>query len=141
MQYECEDIVGNAALFSMVGAGLGEGETYRIALAARRLGEDAQHGVATLRFFGKFFGRAADYYVFEATPREAPAATGEPAGQECFHAWPYVPFCISLRPQRCRVCMAHLPHQSVLWPQNILLCNRWHEKVERAVNVLATRSG
>ncbi|KAK9852594.1 hypothetical protein WJX84_003139 [Apatococcus fuscideae] len=81
-EYECEDIVGNAALFSMVGAGLGEGETYRIALAARRLGEDAQHGLATLRFFGKFFGRAADYYVFEATPREAPAATGEPSEKD-----------------------------------------------------------
>ncbi len=80
MQYECEDIIGNAALFSMVGAGLGESEVYRIALASRRLGEDTQHGVAGLRFFGKFFGRAADYYVFEATLREPAPSTGDAAG-------------------------------------------------------------
>ncbi|KAK9832258.1 hypothetical protein WJX74_004503 [Apatococcus lobatus] len=81
-EYECEDIMGNAALFSLVGAGLGESEVYRIALAARRLGEDAQHGVASLRFFGKFFGRAADYFVFEATLREPPATIGEAAEKD-----------------------------------------------------------
>ena len=73
--------MGYAALFGLVGAGLGESEVYRVALAARRLGEDPQQGVATLRFFGKFFGRAADYYVFEATLREPPAPTGEAAGR------------------------------------------------------------
>ena len=87
MQYECEDILGNGALFSLGGAGLGESEVYRIALAARRLGEDPQQGVAALRFFGKFFGRASDYYVFEATLREPPAPTGEAAGEILVQLW------------------------------------------------------
>lgn len=86
--------MGNAALFGLVGAGLGESEVYRIALAARRLGEDPQQGVATLRFFGKFFGRAADYYVFEATLREPPAPTGDAAGGRLMH-------CADVQPSAC----------------------------------------
>ena len=79
--------MGNAALFGLVGAGLGDSEVYRIALAARRLGEHPQHGVATLRFFGKFFGRAADYYVFEAAMREPPPSMGDAAGMIHVDVW------------------------------------------------------
>ncbi|KAF8066356.1 RSP4 [Scenedesmus sp. PABB004] len=84
-QYECEDIQGDAALFSALGVGLGRAEMTDVALAVKRLGEDPRKGVATVRFFGKFFGTHADYYVFETTlrspPEEPERGEGEAAGE------------------------------------------------------------
>lgn len=79
MQFEGEDIVDAAVLFEAVGCGLGKHESYRVAMAAHRLGESPSRGVAKVRFFGKIFGTHADYYVFETTlkdPPEAPTAPG-----------------------------------------------------------------
>ena len=53
MQYECEDIQGDAALFEALGVGLGRAEMTDIALAAKRLGQDPRRGVATVRCVGR----------------------------------------------------------------------------------------
>lgn len=49
VQYECEDIQGDAALFEALGVGLGRSEMVDVALAAKRLGQDPKRGVATVR--------------------------------------------------------------------------------------------
>jgi radial spoke head protein 4A len=79
-QYECEDIQGDAALFESLGVGLGRREMVDVALAAKRLGQDPRRGVATVRFFGKFLGTHADYYVFETTLQNPPAEPEEQPG-------------------------------------------------------------
>ncbi|KAI8464163.1 MAG: flagellar radial spoke protein 4 [Monoraphidium minutum] len=76
-EYECEDIQGDAALLEALGVGLGRCEAVDVALAAKRLGQDPRHGVATVRFFGKFLGSHADYYVFETTLQNPPAEPEE----------------------------------------------------------------
>jgi radial spoke head protein 4/6 len=78
-QFEADDVTGAANLFDALGVGLGRLEMYNAALALKRLGESTKRGVATARFFGKFFGLHADYYVFETTlkdPPEMPEAPG-----------------------------------------------------------------
>jgi hypothetical protein len=78
-QYECEDIVADGVLLDALGAGLGRSEMYAAMLAVKKLGEDPVRNVATVRFFGKFFGIYSDYYVFETTlkdPPEIPEAAG-----------------------------------------------------------------
>lgn len=72
LQFEADDIIGDAALFDALGVGLGKHEMYNAALAVKKLGEDPKRSVATVRFFGKFFGLHADYYVFETTLKDAP---------------------------------------------------------------------
>eukprot|EP00955_Chlamydomonas_euryale_P018865 201247-Chlamydomonas_euryale.AAC.1 len=50
---------------------------YAVMLAAKQLADDPQRGVASVRFFGKFFGLYANYFVFETLlkrPLETPAA-------------------------------------------------------------------
>jgi hypothetical protein len=77
-QYECEDILRDADLFDALGVGLGRADMMAVSLAAKKLGEDPKKGVATVRFFGKFLGTHADYYVFETTlqtPPEIPEQT------------------------------------------------------------------
>ncbi|KAK9828684.1 hypothetical protein WJX72_001516 [[Myrmecia] bisecta] len=69
-EYECENVMGDAAMFDAVGAGLGRTEMYGIMLAVKQLGETPALGVATVRFFGKVLGTHADYYVFETTLKE-----------------------------------------------------------------------
>ncbi|GBF99225.1 flagellar radial spoke [Raphidocelis subcapitata] len=75
--YEAEDTAGDGGLFEAIGAGLGRAETVDVALAAKRLGQDPRLGVATVRFFGKFLGTHADYYVFETTLQNPPAEPEE----------------------------------------------------------------
>ena len=72
--YEAEDLLAHAAGFEALGVGLARSEAYRVMLACKQLGEDPHVKAATVRFFGKFFGRRGDYYVFEATLKEAPEA-------------------------------------------------------------------
>lgn len=48
LQYECEDILGDAALFDALGVGLGRAEMMDVALAVKKLGEDPRKGVATV---------------------------------------------------------------------------------------------
>eukprot|EP00877_Chromochloris_zofingiensis_P003995 jgi/Chrzof1/13597/Cz08g03200.t1 len=77
-EYECEDILQDATLFDGLGVGLGRAEMMNVMLAAKKLGEDPKRAVATVRFFGKFLGTHADYYVFETTlqiPPEEPEQT------------------------------------------------------------------
>ncbi len=49
-------------------------------LAVKKLGEDGKRSVQTVRFFGKFLGLQADYYVFEATLGENPDMPEAPGG-------------------------------------------------------------
>ena len=93
-QYETEDTLMAGMLFELLGVGLGKQEMYGIALAVKKLGEDPKRGVQTVRFFGKFFGLHADYYVFETTlkePSEIPEAPGGWAG--CAHRQLYECVC------------------------------------------------
>eukprot|EP00967_Tisochrysis_lutea_P010851 scaffold12365_cov19-Tisochrysis_lutea.AAC.1 len=83
-QYEAEDVVGNGRLFDALGVGLGTHEMYNIALTLKKLGEDPKRGVQNARFFGKFFGLYADYYVFETTISETPTIPEAPEGSVPF---------------------------------------------------------
>lgn len=47
-QYECEDILGDAALFDGLGVGLGRPAMMDVAMAVKKLGEDPKKGVATV---------------------------------------------------------------------------------------------
>jgi hypothetical protein len=78
VQYEADDVVGDGNLFDALGVGLGRMEMYNVALAVKRLGEDPKRSVATVRFFGKFFGLHADYYVFETTLKDSPEVPEAP---------------------------------------------------------------
>lgn len=80
-EYECEDAMTAAALFDAVGVGLGKQEMVNVMLAVKKLGEDPRKGVQTVRFFGKFFGLYADYYVFETTLKEPPEELPTVEGQ------------------------------------------------------------
>jgi hypothetical protein len=48
-QYECEDAVGDSLLFDALGVGLGRTEMINVALAVKKLGEDPQKAVDTVR--------------------------------------------------------------------------------------------
>ncbi|WIA22916.1 hypothetical protein OEZ86_009852 [Tetradesmus obliquus] len=80
-EYECEDILGDAALFDALGLGLGRREMMDVALAVKKLGEDPRKAVTTVRFFGKFFGTHADYYVFETTLKTPPEEPEQQPGE------------------------------------------------------------
>ncbi|PNH08597.1 Flagellar radial spoke protein 4, partial [Tetrabaena socialis] len=71
-EFECEDVEGDGGLLDALGAGLGRPEMYAAMLAVKKLGEDGRRAVQTVRFFGKFFGTQADYYVFETTLKDYP---------------------------------------------------------------------
>lgn len=60
--------------------GIGRAEMYAAMLAAKKLGGDGERGVNTVRFFGKFFGTDACYYVFECTVGEPPEVPEAPEG-------------------------------------------------------------
>eukprot|EP00775_Hariotina_reticulata_P011489 gene11489-11632_t len=70
--YECEDVLGDAMLLDALSVGLGRAEMMDVAAAVKKLGEDPRKAVATVRFFGKFLGTHADYYVFETTLKSPP---------------------------------------------------------------------
>ncbi len=80
LQFECEDVEGDGNLFDALGVGLGRPEMQAAMLAVKKLGEDGKRGVATVRFFGKFFGTQADYYVFETTLKDNPEMPEAPGG-------------------------------------------------------------
>jgi Radial spokehead-like protein len=66
-------------MLEAIGTGLDLDEMYSVALQAKRLSEN--FNVTSVRFFGKMFGIIADYYVFEAMPRErAPVVPETSAG-------------------------------------------------------------
>lgn len=48
MQYECEDILGDAALFDALGVGMRQAEMTNVALAVKKLGEDPHKNVETV---------------------------------------------------------------------------------------------
>ena len=50
--FETENFLAQASLFEAIGVGLGRKELYEVAQAVRRLGEDPDAKVATVRFFG-----------------------------------------------------------------------------------------
>lgn len=68
--YETENVLADAALYEAVGLGLGKSEMYGVMLALKKLGEDPEKKLATVRFFGKMLGTGGDYYVFESTLTE-----------------------------------------------------------------------
>ena len=76
-EFESENMLKTARMFEAVGSGLGSTELYEVMLQVRRLGEDPVHALKSVRFFGKFFGMFADYYVFECVPQEPAAAEPE----------------------------------------------------------------
>lgn len=90
----------HASLLEAVGAGLGVPEMFGAMLAAKRVGEDPALGVASIRFFGKFLGTHGDYFVLEATLKEAPEEEPLPAGEE---AWPRTA-------TRCHTCVLPYVH-------------------------------
>lgn len=49
LQYECEDALGDGHLFDALGVGLGRTEMVNVALAVKKLGEDPQKAVDTVR--------------------------------------------------------------------------------------------
>ena len=53
-------------LLEWSGHGLGGAEACRIALAIRKLAA-SRPWLKSVRFFGKIFGRSADYYICEVT--------------------------------------------------------------------------
>jgi len=74
------DVYGEAAMFEKAGVGLGSAESYRASLAIKALGENGEFALSSVRFFGKIFGKQADYYVAEGssgTRDEAAALTEE----------------------------------------------------------------
>lgn len=81
VQYECEDVLRDSNLFEAVGVGIGKQEMYNVMLMVKKLGEDPKKGVATIRYFGKFLGLSADYFVFETTLKEAPEEPEEVLGE------------------------------------------------------------
>lgn len=81
VQYECEDVLRDSNLFEAVGVGIGKQEMYNVMLMVKKLGEDPKKGVATIRFFGKFWGLSADYFVFETTLKETPEEPEEVLGE------------------------------------------------------------
>lgn len=71
-EFEAEDILGDGNMFDALGVGLGRAKMQAVMLAAKKLGEDPKRGIASVRFFGKFLGTHADYYVFETTLQAPP---------------------------------------------------------------------
>ncbi|GLC46426.1 putative splicing factor, arginine/serine-rich 4 [Pleodorina starrii] len=91
-EFECENMSGASMVLDCLGVGLGREVGLNVALAAKRIGEDPKLAVKSVRFFGKFMGLYADYYVFEVAFKEgakaaegvaaaAPAAADTPAAE------------------------------------------------------------
>jgi hypothetical protein len=53
VQYECENVLNDAALMEACGVGLSRTDMYGVMTVCKQLGEDPKLGVATVRFFGK----------------------------------------------------------------------------------------
>lgn len=88
-EFTADDISTHATLLKAVGAGIGEDEAYEVALAMQRLGENADNGIESARFFGKVLGTQHDYYVFECTVSDygdEPAAPEDASAPPVEHA-------------------------------------------------------
>lgn len=77
-EYEVDNVLAHAAMFSAVGIGFGTTEWYHIMLSMKRLGEDPVKKLQSIRFFGKFYATSADYYVFECIPKTFPDPVPDP---------------------------------------------------------------
>ncbi len=53
VQYECENVLNDAALMEACGVGLSRTDMYGVMMVCKQLGEDPKLGVTTVRFFGK----------------------------------------------------------------------------------------
>lgn len=53
LQYECENVLNDAALMEACGVGLSRHDMYGVMMVCKQLGEDPKLAVATVRFFGK----------------------------------------------------------------------------------------
>ena len=67
---DLRDLMRDADLLEKAGVGLGKAETYRVVLALKQLADSTDFNLATVRFFGKVFGKKSDYLIAEATPKE-----------------------------------------------------------------------
>lgn len=76
-EYTCDDIKADAVMFESLGVGIGKEDMYGVMLAAKALGEEPKRRIASVRFFGKFLGLYADYYVFETKLRDPPEAAAD----------------------------------------------------------------
>lgn len=65
--YETENILHQASMYEAAGVGLSRSEMYGVMLCLKKLGENPDYNIDTVRFFGKMLGTEADYYVFEST--------------------------------------------------------------------------
>eukprot|EP01052_Picozoa_sp_SAG31_P060821 SAG31_NODE_19955_length_587_cov_1.524590_1_plen_121_part_10 len=66
-------------MFEKVGVGFGAAETHRVALAVKKLGQNAELALESVRFWGKIFGTQADYLVCECKGgADEEAEEGEP---------------------------------------------------------------
>jgi radial spoke head protein 4A len=79
--FETENVLADAALYEAVGLGLGKSEMYGVMLSLKKLGEDPEKKLATVRFFGKMLGTGGDYYVFESTMSEPGPEVVVPEGE------------------------------------------------------------
>jgi radial spoke head protein 4/6 len=77
--YTSEDMTRSAAMFEALGVGLDAQEMYQVTLQLKHRGEDPAAKLQSVRFFGKFFGMFADYYVFEGTPKNPAPVKAESA--------------------------------------------------------------
>lgn len=59
LQFECENVLNDAALMEACGVGLSRSTMYEVMMVCKQLGEDPKFGVATVRFFGKVVPYAA----------------------------------------------------------------------------------
>jgi len=73
-EFETENLLADAAMFTSLGVGFSQSEWYSIMLTIKKLGEDPVKELKTVRFFGKMYGTRADYYLFEATLQNEPEA-------------------------------------------------------------------
>jgi hypothetical protein len=64
-------------MLESIGEAMTPEELYGVMLQLKHLGEDPDYKLDDLRFFGKFFGLFRNYYVFEGTPKQRPAAVNE----------------------------------------------------------------
>ena len=80
-EFECEDLVLHGNLLEQTGCGLSRHEMYVVMMTMKKLGEDANLGVATARFFGKVLGTHRDYYIFETTLQTPPEPLPEKEGE------------------------------------------------------------
>lgn len=60
----------NGHLLRALGVNLSEEELHDITLMSQLLGADPSFQIASIRFFGKFFGLKQIYYIFETSLKE-----------------------------------------------------------------------